>query len=988
MAAISQKIFSLIGGVSQQPDTIKTGSQLRVCDNYYPDTATGLTKRPGLRGISKLANAVADGTWFPIFRDDQEKYIIQFSKAGALKIWSANSGLQQTVNAVAAESIAYATHESADEIQTLQINDYIFVLNRTKTVAAGTGTIGAQTPYAFVSINTVAYNSTYNIKLDATDFAYVTPVTTSSSTPQLNVADIVNNLVSSINANISYVAQGIGNIIYVRRANNGDFAIESKGGNTGTSIDSYKGSVTSVGQLPKQFINNLKIKVSGSAETGSDDYWVIFKTSDNTSSGTGTWEETIGPGVVFDFNEETMPHVIIREANGTFTYRQLDEASAAGSTGSTSVAGIVTAVVITGATSGGHVVGEQFAVTGGTGSNLRLRVDKVKTVTVANSYAANSSSYVRQVTTTTLGALTTGGRYRFPTTTTTYYWYFAGTQIGQGSADRLVVGDTTYVRNGDFQNISNELRAGITSTQITNGVIDAISTVQAGQGYTATNIVQNAAGDTFTITAVNTAPLEGDASRLNFWKYREVGDSETNPMPSFVGYPIDTISFYKNRIVFASRQNVICSQAGDYFNFFASTVITIVDSDPIDLSASTLKPIRLKHAIAAPQGLLLFGDNAQLLLSTTTEAFSPKTAEVNLLSTLSQTDRIAPLDIGSSYMFLEEGEKASSVYEMAITDANIKPQSIELTRLIPTYIPAAVLDMQVSQSAGTMAILSKQELSSLYLYRWFNLTGEQRIAGWFRWMLPGTIEFFTFDHDILFVVTKHGSNYVLSKMSLLTDTPSESLLFEGQYLDVRLDLFDYNPTLTYDSVTDLTHVCFKDGFEDLNEQSVLIFLNPDVAGYFEEQTLQYDATKPTGEKYFLTVEGNQTTSKFAVGYKYEAMAQLPAFYVVKDEARGVKDTVNIPRISRIKVNSYNSGPYRAVVRSDGRDDFVLQLPQINANNYQANNIPIIRNAQSTVPVLAKGDQFEFELIADSPFQTAFTSLNWEGTYDNKGIRPV
>jgi hypothetical protein len=143
-----------------------------------------------------------------------------------------------------------------------------------------------------------------------------------------------------------------------------------------------------------------------------------------------------------------------------------------------------------------------------------------------------------------------------------------------------------------------------------------------------------------------------------------------------------------------------------------------------------------------------------------------------------------------------------------------------------------------------------------------------------------------------------------------------------------------------------------------------------------------------GEKYFLTVEGNQTTSKFAVGYKYEAMAQLPAFYVVKDEARGSKDTVNVPRINRLKVNSYNSGPYRAVVRSDGRDDFVLELPQITANNYLANNIPIIRNAQSTIPVLAKGDQFEFELIADSPFQTAFTSIDWEGTYDNKGIRSV
>jgi hypothetical protein len=986
MAAISQKIFSLIGGVSQQPDTIKSGSQLRVCDNYYPDTATGLTKRPGLRGISKLANAVADGTWFPIFRDDQEKYIIQFSKAGALKIWSANNGLQQTVNAVAAESIAYATHTSADELQTLQINDYIFVLNRTKTVAAGTGTIAAQTPYAFVSINTVAYSSTYAITLDSTTFSYATPATGS----QLNVADIVNNLVNSINANANYVAQGIGNIIYVRRANNGDFSITARGGSTGTSIDAYKGSVTSVAQLPKQFVNNLKIKVSGSAESGADDYWVIFKTSDNTSSGTGTWEETVGPGVVFDFNEETMPHVIIREANGTFTYRQLDEASASGSAGPTSVAGIVTGVVINGTTSGGHVVGEQFAVIGGTGNNLRLQVDKVQTLISASSTAANSNSYVQQITTTQRVRSGYSGRYQqySTVTSTTYRWYLNGAQIGSTGSASLTSGNIVYTVNGSFQNISNQIRAGLTITTTTTGVIDAVSIVQAGQGYTATNIVQNTAGDSFTITAVNTAPLEGDASRLNFWKYREVGDNETNPMPSFVGYPIDTVSFYKNRIVFASRQNVICSQAGDYFNFFASTVITIVDSDPIDLSASTLKPIRLKHAIAAPQGLLLFGDNAQLLLSTTTEAFSPKTAEVNLVSTLSQTDRIAPLDIGSSYMFLEEGVKASSIYEMVLDSQGGKPASIELTRLIPTYIPAAVLDMQVSQSAGTMAILSKQELSSLYLYRWFNLTGDQRVSGWFRWMLPGTIEFFTFDHDILFVVTKHGSNYVLSKMSLLTDTPSESLLFEGQYLDVRLDLFDYNPTLTYDAAADLTHVCFKDGFEDLDEQPVLVFLNPDIAGYFEEQTLQYDASKPVGEKYFLTVEGNETTSSFAIGYKYEALAQLPAFYVVTDEARGVKDTINIPRVSRIKVNSYNSGPYRAVIKSDGRDDFVLQLPQINANNYQANNIPIIRNAQSTVPVLAKGDQFEFELIADSPFQTAFTSLNWEGTYDNKGIRPV
>ena len=1064
MAAISQKIGNLIGGVSQQPDTNKFNGQLRSCDNFYPDTAIGLTKRPGLRGISKLANAVADGTWFPIFRDDQEKYIVQFSKAGALKIWSANSGLQQTVNAVAAESITYATHKSADELQTLQINDYIFVLNRTKTVEAGTTAAATQASFGFVTINTVAYSSNYTITLDnAVNFNYATPLTSAPPQAALNVNDIVSNLAASITANANYVAYGIGNTIFISRVNGGNFALSAVGGNAGTSITAFKGSVTSAAQLPKSFFKDWKIKVEGSTDSDTDDYWVKFVTSDGTSAGAGFWEETIAPGVIQDLNATTMPHVIIREANGTFTYRQLDLASAGGA-GPTSISGIPTSVTIAGAASGGHVVGEIFAVTGGTGNNLRLSVDKVQSSSSSVSSAANSSSYIKQ---TLLRTVTVpSGRNFVKTYIYNWTWFFNGIQIGvtdkNPSTNPLVIGNTIYYQNGAFQSIGNEVRAGITANTTVNGVISAISVVQAGQGYTASNTVSNVAGDTFTIVSVNTAPIQGDFSRLKFWKNREIGDAETNPMPSFVGSPIDAISFYKNRIVFTSRQNVICSQAGDYFNFFASTVITIVDSDPVDISASTLKPIRLKHAISTPQGLLLFGDNAQMLLSTTTEAFSPKTAEINLLSTLSQTDRIAPVDIGSSYIFIEEGLKASSIYEMAITDINTKPQSTELTRPLPSYIPAAIVDMQVSQSAGTLALLSKQETRNLYLYRWFQL-GENRVSGWFRWIMPSDVEFFTFDHDILFVVTKHGSNYVLSRMSLLTDTPAESLLFEGQYLDVRLDLFDYNPTRVYNSGTDLTRICFKDGFEDTNLQPVLMYLNADVAGYFEEQTLQYDAAAATGQKYFLTVEGNQTAaggmctvdrlagsttatitcqfphqlvtgntitvltgvvagnyvvtvltnttftittvattlidfdkfvfssvntaSKFAVGYKYEASAQLPAFYFVKDD-RGGKDTLNVPRVSRIKVNSYNSGPYRAVIRAEGRDDFVLELPQVNANNYLANNIPIIRNAQSTIPVMAKGNQFEFELIADSPFPTAFTSIDWEGTYNNKGIQSL
>jgi hypothetical protein len=459
-------------------------------------------------------------------------------------------------------------------------------------------------------------------------------------------------------------------------------------------------------------------------------------------------------------------------------------------------------------------------------------------------------------------------------------------------------------------------------------------------------------------------------------------------MPSFVKFPIDTISFFKNRIIFTSRQNVICSQAGDYFNFFASTVITFVDSDPIDISASSKKPIRLKGTLSTSRGLLLFGDNGQYILETTTEAFSSRTAEINLLSTLSLQEDLNPIDIGTSVVFVEEGEKASAVYEMGIND-NVggKPTVIELTRLIPTYIPNAVSELKVSQTAGTIGLLSQIQLNKLYLYRFFQ-NGDSRISGWFRWNMPNDVEHFDFDQDILYIVAKNGSNYILSTVSLITETPSESLLFEGEYLDVRLDYFDYTPTLVYDATADQTHICFKDGFESMDLQAVLIYLNPDQAGYFEEQSMQVDLSQPIGQRYFLTVDGDQTASRFAIGFKYEATAQLPAFYFVREETRALKDTVNIPTVNRIKVNSYNSGPYKTLVKATGRPDFTLTLPQITANVTAPNSIPLLRNAQATIPIFAKGTLFEFNLIADSPFPTAFTSLDWEGTYDNKGIQSL
>ena len=79
MPAINQKIPNFLGGVSQQPDTIKYPGQVRVCDNAVPDVTFGLQKRPPGEFVKTLTNVNDTGYWYDILRDGDEKFLVQMT---------------------------------------------------------------------------------------------------------------------------------------------------------------------------------------------------------------------------------------------------------------------------------------------------------------------------------------------------------------------------------------------------------------------------------------------------------------------------------------------------------------------------------------------------------------------------------------------------------------------------------------------------------------------------------------------------------------------------------------------------------------------------------------------------------------------------------------------------------------------------------------------------------------------------------------------
>ena len=54
MAAISQSVPTLLGGVSQQPDPIKLPGQVRKADNVYLDPTFGCVKRPPTKFVDQV----------------------------------------------------------------------------------------------------------------------------------------------------------------------------------------------------------------------------------------------------------------------------------------------------------------------------------------------------------------------------------------------------------------------------------------------------------------------------------------------------------------------------------------------------------------------------------------------------------------------------------------------------------------------------------------------------------------------------------------------------------------------------------------------------------------------------------------------------------------------------------------------------------------------------------------------------------------------
>jgi len=917
MAAINQRIPNFLGGVSQQPDFVKFPGQLRTCHNAYPDVTFGLVKRPPGEYVGTLANAEDGGYWFEIDRDSNNKYIVQITDTPAVKVWDLSDGSQQTVNVAAGVNLSYLARSvgSTKPYGVLTINDYTFLANPDKTVNVDRTTASFGDSYGFVTLNTVTYNSEYVVALD-------NPNITSSVKRRAET--------------VAVVKQGTNSATWTDEGGEGTYQGQETVVSDIFGSKGVKVTVTVRGQIYADGSSDYDSAYYATVvlEDGGDD---VIKNAYFNVTVEGI-DYTVAITEVIEYNSYV-------DANAAY-YRTPKDATK-GELNIDSVLGELADAIETKYTNvSATPIGYGIYIVANTGS--------FNTVTVRGGIASDAL-YGFTDTIQNVARLPAECKHG-------YKVKVSNTEAAE---------DDYYV---EFIADNSDKGSGSWEETVAGGI-------DAGFDYaTMPHALVNNLDGTFTFTT-----LDPTNEPDNHWVDRQAGDEDSNPMPTFVDKNITSLFFYRNRLGIIADEQVVMSQPSDYFNFFVTSALSSSDADPIDLAASDLKPALINHALPVQKGVMLFSENAQFMLFTDSEQFSPDTAQLKKLSSYECSKFVSPVDLGTSIMFVSNTSSFTKAFEIAVGSETDVPDIVEQTRVVPEFIPKAISKVSNSSQDGVVTYFAKGS-EYLYHYKYYNVGNKREQSAWYTWELAGGIQHTLYTSGNFYAVTKQGSDFILSKHELITESTSNRsyVLGQGDPASPLTVSRRFEATLDNMYIPSPSDKSLADG----NTTITLPYTVQTGAGYdlvvvvLSGNDTGYVAAPDTVAGANVTFNDIDLTSvNVAVGYKYITEIQLPSYYYSLQG--GVNDIDGDLRIQRLNFELGVSGPMEFHLTAPETDSHIQYESGIIADVNNFNSIPSKLYKSVSVPVYKKNEKYTLTIKIPDPFTATIVSGSWDGRYDNR-----
>ena len=485
------------------------------------------------------------------------------------------------------------------------------------------------------------------------------------------------------------------------------------------------------------------------------------------------------------------------------------------------------------------------------------------------------------------------------------------------------------------------------------------------------------------------------------WTARQVGDDNSNAPPSFVGYKLTCSFFYANRFGVLSEDNVFFGVANDSFNFFVKSGLTQVDSDPVDLNVSSVRPVVLNDVLPSPQGLLLFSARQQFqVYAAAANTLTPSTAVVRSISSYEMSSTISPVDVGTTTAFVNTVPGYGKLFNLQLREIEQSPLVVDISKVVLEWIPDTVDSLAVS-SQNSIIMLTDRDSSYMYLYRFYNNGERDLFQAWVKWQLVSKIQAADIIDDDVIVVSQQEDQYTLGKITLdQIPTGDVTATASGMTGNPCLDMatrpvkpHSSVEAVVYDETNDITKIYVP--YTPIDDKEAVMFLAVPTADVGTDSAIDSDVGYytsaieriETGTSYrYFEVKGKFTdyADGIIVGYGYDFEVTLPKFYYRPEENQ--TDYTATLTVSRAKFSVGRTGAIRFKVKADGSNEWKNVEHTTIGDTYSADTNPVKDERQFIVPIHQRNTNFELKVTSDFPYPVSLVSMMWEGNYSPRFYR--
>lgn len=456
------------------------------------------------------------------------------------------------------------------------------------------------------------------------------------------------------------------------------------------------------------------------------------------------------------------------------------------------------------------------------------------------------------------------------------------------------------------------------------------------------------------------------------WAEREVGDLESNPPPSFVGNTISNIFFYRERLGLLSGENVVMSRATAYYNFWATTVSSVLDDDPIDVTVADTRVSKLYHAVPFQESLLLFADTAQFQLSGA-DVLSPKTARLDATTRFHSNKKVAPVAAGRDVYFAVDRGGYTSMREYFMLPDGINSDAADVTAHVPSYVPNELVGLTGSSLVDALVMFSSREPSKLYFHK-FLWAGEQKVqSAWGTITLDSTATIIGAEYidTVLWCVVSRSDGTYLEYMDFRPNRTEEGMGFQV-YLDRR-----YSLTGVYNSSTKKTTWTLPNA-DTVNSYVVVLG-----AGWGNTAGSALSTTKVSSTA--IEAVGDFSANPCFVGVPYTMTFRFSEIYIKDAE----KSPVNNGRLMlrNMKVEFSNTNFFKGVVTPYLREtsEYTFNGSYLGTASAVIGRISL-SSGSFKFPIITENRGAVIELVNDSHLPSTFQSAAWEGSFTPRSKR--